>query len=128
MDMNELKDNISKYVYYDNYIREYKKKIDPIKNKRKQLMDNIIYTIKTNNIPELNVKLPDGKLGYTEKEIIAPLNNVYIKTMITNYFMENINDPSQISAAQDTAEHLIDYILKGRPVKKTLTLKRHFNK
>jgi hypothetical protein len=128
MDMNELKDNISKYVYYDNYIREYKKKIDPIKNKRKQLMDNIIYTIKTNNIPEINVKLPDGKLGYTEKEIIAPLNSVYIKTMITNYFMENINDPSQISAAQDTAEHLIDYILKGRPVKKTLTLKRHFNK
>ena len=126
--MNELKDNISKYVYYDNYIREYKKKIDPIKNKRKQLMDNIIYTIKTNNIPEINVKLPDGKLGYTEKEIIAPLNSVYIKTMITNYFMENINDPSQISAAQDTAEHLIDYILKGRPVKKTLTLKRHFNK
>ena len=128
MDMDELKNNISKYVYYDNYIREYKKKIDPIKNKRKQLLDNILYTIKTNNIPELNVRLPDGKLGYTEKEIIAPLNSVYIKTMITNYFMENMNDPKQISAAQETAEHLINYILNGRPVKKTTTLKRQFNK
>jgi|LakMenEpi03Aug12_release.lakeMendotaPanAssembly.Ray.scaffolds.fasta_scaffold939565_2 hypothetical protein len=128
MNINELKDNISKYVYYDNYIREYKKKIDPIKNKRKQILDNIIYTIKMNNIPQLNVKLPDGNLGCIEKEIIAPLNNVYIKTMITNYFMENINDPNQIKAAQDTAENLIDYILNGRPVKKTLTLKRKYNK
>ena len=67
-------------------------------------------------------------MGYTQKEIIAPLNSVYIKTMITNYFMENINDPTKISVAQETAEHLISYILDGRPVKKTLTLKRHFNK
>ena len=52
----------------------------------------IIYTIKMNNIPQLNVKLPDGNLGCIEKEIIAPLNNVYIKTMITNYFMENTED------------------------------------
>lgn len=128
MDMNEFKNNISKYVYYDNYIREYKKKIDPIKNKRKQLLDNIIYTIKTNNIPDINIKLPDGKLGYVEKEVIAPLNSVYIKTMITNFFMENINDPKQIAAAKDTSEELINYILNGRTVKKTLTLKRQFNK
>ena len=33
MNMNEFKSNISKYIYYYNYIREYKKKIDPIKNK-----------------------------------------------------------------------------------------------
>lgn len=128
MDMNEFKTNISKYVYYDNYIREYKKKIDPIKNKRKQLHDNILFTIKTNNIPEINIKLPDGKLGYSEKEIIAPLSSNYIKTMITNYFIENINDPSQIGAAKEAAEHLINYILNERPVKKTLTLKRQFSK
>jgi hypothetical protein len=128
MNMNEFKNNISKYVYYDNYIREYKKKIDPIKNKKKQLEDNILFTIKTNNIPEINIKLPDGKLGYIEKEVRAPLSSVYIKTMITNYFMENINDPSKIASAKEAAEHLINYILEERPIKKTLTLKRQFNK
>lgn len=129
MDINaQLKNSISKYIYYDNYIREYKKKIDPIKNKRKQLLDDILFTVKTNNIPELNVKLPDGTLGYIEKDVTAPLNNHYIKTMITTYFMENTKDPSKITAAQETAQNLIDYILESRPVKKTTTLKRHFNK
>ena len=126
--MNEFKSNISKYIYYDNYIREYKKKIDPIKNKRKQLSDNIIYSIKTKNISDVNIKLPDGKLGCVEKEVIAPINSVYIKTMITNFFMENINDPKQIEAAKNTSQELINYILNGRPVKKTITLKRQFNK
>ena len=129
MDINtQLKNSISKYIYYDNYIREYKKKIDPIKNKRKQLLDEILFTIKSNNIPELNVKLPDGSLGYIEKDISAPINNNYIKTMIINYFMENTKEPSQITAAQNTAQHLINYILNGRPTKKSGTLKRQFNK
>jgi len=128
MDINEFKNTISKYIYYDNYIREYKKKIDPIKNKRKQLSDNIIYSIKTKNISDVNIKLPDGKLGCVEKEVIAPINSVYIKTMITNFFMENINDPKQIEAAKNTSQELINYILNGRPVKKTITLKRQFNK
>jgi len=91
-------------------------------------LDDILFTVKTNNIPELNVKLPDGTLGYIEKDVIAPLNNQYIKTMITTYFMENTKDPSKITAAQETAQNLIDYILESRPVKKTTTLKRHFNK
>ena len=76
MDLNEFKSTISKYIYYDNLIREYKKKIDPIKNKRKQLLDNIIYDIKSKNIPDINIKLPDGKLGYVEKEVTAPINSV----------------------------------------------------
>ena len=124
---DELKKCISKYIYYDNYIREYNKKIDPIKNKRKQLQDEILFTIKTNNIPELNVKLPDGVLSYVERDTSTPLNINYVTTTITNYFMENIQNPSQIKLAQERALHLINYILDNRPTKTNTTLKRTFD-
>ena len=42
--------------------------------------------------------------------------------------MENIQDPQQIAAAKATSQELINYILNSRPVKKTITLKREFNK
>lgn len=124
----KLKETISKYVYYDNYIREYEKKIDPIKNKRKQLHDEILFTLKTNNIPELNVKLPDGSIGYVEKDTTSPLNISFVTSTITNYFMENIKDPSQIKLAQQKALHLVNYIMDNRQIKTNYSLKRTFDK
>ena len=124
----KLKETISKYVYYDNYIREYEKKIDPIKNKRKQLHDEILFTIKTNNIPELNVKLPDGCIGYIEKDTTSPLNISFVTSTITNYFMENIKDPSQIKLAQQKALDLVNYIMDNRQTKTNYSLRRTFDK
>jgi hypothetical protein len=125
---NELKQNISKYVYYDNYIRDIEKKLDPIREKRKMLQDNIVYIVKSNNVPELSVQLPDGALEFVEKETTSGLNINYVKTGISNYFMQFVKEPKQIVRAQEQADSLIQYLLDNRPVKTNYSLKRNFKK
>lgn len=125
---NELKQNISKYVYYDNYIRDIEKKLDPIREKRKMLQDNIVYIVKSNNVPELSVQLPDGALEFVEKETTSGLNINYVKTGISNYFMQFVKEPKQMVRAQEQADSLIQYLLDNRPVKTNYSLKRNFKK
>ena len=125
---NELKQNISIYVYYDNYIRDIEKKLDPIREKRKMLQDNIVYIVKSNNVPELSVQLPDGALEFVEKETTSGLNINYVKTGISNYFMQFVKEPKQMVRAQEQADSLIQYLLDNRPVKTNYSLKRNFKK
>ena len=122
---NQLKENIKKYVSIDNYLKEQNTKLLKYREKKKALESDILYTIKTYSLNDIEINLPDGKLNYVEKETHSPLNIAFLKNALVNYYSENTNN---MVAATQNAEKLLDYILKQRETKVDMCLKRTISK
>lgn len=116
-----LKEYIKKYVSIDNYIKEQNAKLGEYREKKRALEDNILYTIKTHNLQNIEINLPDGKLQYSEKEIHSPLSIHFLKNALVNYYSEKT---SNMVAATRQAEILLEYILNQRETRVESTLKR----
>jgi hypothetical protein len=118
---NQLREQIKKYVSIDNYLKEQNAKLSKYREKKKALEANILYTIKTYNLNDIEINLPDGKLNCVKKEPHTPLNVSFLKTALVNFYSEKTNN---MVAATQNAEQLLDYILKQRETKADMCLKR----
>jgi hypothetical protein len=56
---NQLKENIKKYISIDNYIKEQNVKLNEYREMKRSLEENIIYTIKTYDLKDIEINLPD---------------------------------------------------------------------
>jgi hypothetical protein len=118
---NQLKENIKKYISIDNYIKEQNLKLNEYRDMKRSLEENILYTIKTHNLKDIEINLPDGKLQYSEKETHNSLTIQFLKGALINYFSEKTNN---MILANQNAEVLLEYILSQRSTKVESTLKR----
>jgi hypothetical protein len=118
---NQLKENIKKYISIDNYIKEQNVKLNEYRDMKRSLEENILYTIKTHNLKDIEINLPDGKLQYSEKETHNSLSIQFLKGALINYFSQKTND---MILANQNAEILLEYILSQRTTKVESTLKR----
>jgi hypothetical protein len=118
---NELKDQIKKYVSVDNYIKQEYARLAEYRTQKKTLENNILHLIKTHDIPNVEINLPDGSLQCIEKETHSALNQTFLKNAFVAYFSEKTNN--MIKATQE-AEELLDFVLKQRETRKESGLRR----
>jgi hypothetical protein len=118
---NQLKENIKKYVSIDNYIKEQNAKLAEYREMKRSLEDNILYTIKTYDLKDIEINLPDGKLQYSEKETHSSLSIQFLRNALINYYSEKTKN---MVLANQHAEMLLEYILNQRTTKLESTLKR----
>jgi len=118
---NELKENIKKYVSVDNYIKQENAKLGEYRTQKKTLEENILYIIKTHNIKNVEISLPDGLLQCVEKETHSPLNVAFLRNAFVSYFSEKTSN--MINATQN-AEELLDHVLKQRETRRDYGLRR----
>jgi hypothetical protein len=119
----DLKENIKKYIQYDDYINKINEKLKPLVQKKNKLHKDILFMIKSNNIPKLKVDLPDSVLEYEVNERPQAINQNYVKQSIMNYYMLDAN-ATNINKRKLKAERLINYIMDNREIKISTKLER----
>lgn len=130
---SELREYIKKYVSYDNFLKQQNQKLAEIREKKKSAEEHILYTIKTYNLEDIEINLPDGNLAYNERDSYSPLSISFLKQALINYYSSNPKhqkDNSQAIGIEAVrkAEEMLDYILSQREVKKVSGLKRSFRR
>ena len=94
--------NIKKWVKLDNEIRAIKKEETKRKNEKKQLNEDLISLMKSNEIDCIDIK--DGQICYTQKSVKKPITKTYLLSILSKYFEGDL----------EKAENANDFILNNR--------------
>lgn len=108
--------NIKEWVKLDNEISQFKKQIKERNDNKKKLTDNLINTMKTNNIDCFDIN--GGAIIYKQSKIKKPLNGKSLLLALKNYYKENDN----------VAEDLTKFILDTREEKIKEVIRRKIDK
>jgi len=104
-DTNNLRDSVKNWLQIDNEIKQLQKEIKKRRNMKKQITDQLINTMKSNDIDVMNI--PDGRLVKTTNRVKAPLSKKHLIQSLLIYFKE---DP-------DMVKNLSSHIMDTRQVK-----------
>lgn len=103
----ELITNIREWVKLDNELKNYQKLIREMRVKKKMLTENLVETMKRNNIDAFDIK--DGSLIYRERKVKSGLTKKHIITQLGKLFE---NEPEKI-------EYITNAIMDSRETKIT---------
>ena len=108
-----LVQNIREWVKLDNEIRALKKEEKARQTEKKQLNENLIEIMKSNEIDCVDIK--DGQICYTQKNVKKPITKKNLMTILTKYFKGDM----------EKAENVNEFILDNREetTKETITRK-----
>ena len=112
----QLVNNIKEWIKMDTEIAQLKREIKDRNNKKKDLTENLVTTMKKNEIDCFDIN--GGSLVYKTSKIKKPINGKTLMSSLQNYYK---NDPK-------TAEELTKFVLDNREEKITETIKRKINK
>ncbi len=104
-DTNNLRDSVKNWLQIDNEIKQLQKEIKKRRNMKKQITDQLINTMKSNDIDVMNI--PDGRLVKTTNRVKAPLSKKHLIQSLLIYFKED----------QDMVKNLSSHIMDTRQVK-----------
>jgi hypothetical protein len=112
----QLLENVKTWLDIDNQIRTLQKEIRDRRKMKKELTQNLVGIMKTQDIDALNV--PDGQLIYNKTKTKAPLSKKHLLTSLTQFFK---ND-------QRMVDELAKYIMESRQEKEKENIKRKIKK
>ena len=112
----ELLENVKTWLDIDNEIRTLQKEIRNRRKLKKDLTQNLVGIMKTQDIDALNV--PDGQLIYNKTKTKAPLSKKHLLTSLTTFFK---NDKRMV-------DELAKYIMETRQEKEKENIKRKIKK
>jgi hypothetical protein len=112
----QLVANIKEWIKMDTEIAEFKKNIKDKTNKKKELTESLVKTMKTNQIDCFDIN--GGSLIYKTSKVKKPINAKTLMTTLQNYYK---NDPN-------IAAELTKFVLDNREEKITETIKRKIDK
>jgi len=112
----ELLKNVKTWLDIDNQIRTLQKEIRERRKLKKELTQNLVGIMKTQDIDAF--KVPDGQLIYNKTKTKAPLSKKHLLTSLAQYFK---ND-------QRTVDELAKYIMESRQEKEKENIKRKIKK
>ena len=112
----ELLENVKTWLNIDDQIRALQKEIRDRRKIKKELTENLVGIMKTQDIDALNV--PDGQLIYNKTKTKAPLSKKHLLISLSQYFK---NDPRLV-------EELSKYIMESRQEKEKENIKRKIKK
>lgn len=116
MSDDKLLNNVKDWISIDNEIRQLQKAIKDRRKQKKELTENLVLTMKQNDIDVFNI--PDGELLYTRTRTKCPLSKKHLLASLTQYFK---ND-------QVTIDRLSKFILESREIKEKENIKRKIKK
>jgi len=96
----ELVNNIKEWVKLDNEICQLKKQIKERNDKKKKLTDNLIVTMKKNDIDCFDIN--GGAIMYKQNKVKKALNAKTLLHALKNYYKDNEN------VAEDITKHILD--------------------
>ena len=111
-----LLDNVKQWINIDNEIRQLQGAIKERRKQKKELTDNLVHTMKQNDIDVFNI--PDGELIYTKTKSKRPLSKKHLLLSLSQYFK---NDKEMV-------ERLGTFILDSRQIKEKENIKRKIKK
>ena len=112
----DLLNNVKTWLDIDNQIRTLQKEIRDRRKLKKELTNNLVGIMKTQDIDALNV--PDGQPIYTKTKTKAPLSKKHLLLSLSTYFK---ND-------QRMVDELSKYIMESRQEKEKENIKRKIKK
>ena len=112
----DLLNNVKTWLDIDNQIRTLQKEIRDRRKLKKELTNNLVGIMKTQDIDALNV--PDGQLIYNKTKTKAPLSKKHLLLSLSTYFK---ND-------QRMFDELSKYIMESRQEKEKENIKRKIKK
>jgi hypothetical protein len=112
----QLVNNIKEWIKFDNEIAQLKAEIKDKNNKKKNLTENLVDTMKKNEIDCFDIN--GGALVYKQNKMKKPINGKSLLLALQNYYKNDEN----------TAEELTKHILDSREEKVKEVLIRKINK
>jgi len=116
MSNEQLLDSVKSWINIDNEIRQLQAAIKERRKQKKELTDNLVHTMKQNDIDVFNI--PDGELIYTKTKSKTPLSKKHLLLSLSEYFK---NDKQMV-------EQLGKFILDSRQIKEKENIKRKIKK
>jgi hypothetical protein len=108
----ELVQLIKDWITTDNEIRELNKQAKQRKDKLKKVSENLISTMKENEIDEFNVK--DGKIMYSKTSVKKPITKKNLMSILSKYYKGDISQAVEVN----------NFILENREEVVKETIKR----
>jgi hypothetical protein len=96
----QLVNNIKEWIKMDTEIAELKSQIKDRNNKKKNLTENLVTVMKTNNIDCFDIN--GGALVYKTNKVKKPINGKTLLMALQNYYK---TDPK---IAEDLTKHIMD--------------------
>ena len=91
----ELVQLIKDWITTDNEIRELNKQAKQRKDKLKKVSQNLINTMKENDIDEFNVK--DGKIMYSKTNVKKPITKKNLMYILSKYYKGDISQAIEMN-------------------------------
>jgi hypothetical protein len=112
----ELIQNIKEWVKLDNEISQFKKQIKERNDKKKNLTECLILTMKKNDIDCFDIN--GGAIMYKQSKVKKALNSKTLLLALKNYYKDNEN----------VAEDITKYVMDSREEKVKEIIKRKIDK
>jgi len=112
----QLVNNIKEWIKIDAEIVQLKAEIKERTNKKKNLTENLVTVMKTNQIDCFDIN--GGALVYKKNKIKKPINGKSLLASLQNYYKEN----------PTIAEELTKHVLDNREEQIKETIKRKVDK
>lgn len=109
----QLINNIKEWIKIDGEINNFKKQIKERNNAKKMLTDNLIVTMKKNEIDCFDIN--GGAIVYKQSKVKKALNGKTLLAALKTYYKDNE------SVAQDITKHVLDS--REEQVKETIRRK-----
>ena len=111
----QLVNNIRDWVKIDTEISQLRNEIKERNNKKKNMTENLVNVMKTNNIDCFDIN--EGSLIYKKSTVKKPINSKTLLSSLQSYYKD-----------QNVAEDLTKYIMDNREEKIKETIKRKVHK
>jgi hypothetical protein len=112
----QLVNNIKEWIKLDNDIVRFKSEIKERTNKKKQLTENLVNVMRTNNIDCFDIN--GGAIIYKKNKVKKPINGKSLLHILQTYYSDN----------KQIAEDLTKYVLENREEQVKETIRRKIEK
>ena len=112
-----FEDNVRQWTILDTKIRLANSQIKEMRTMRDNLSNNVCEYMKQNGLDKRKIEIADSKIEVIEKKEYSSLTMGYLEKCLS----EIIQEP-------DSVKHILQYIKDKRIIKKSIELKRTFNK
>ena len=114
----ELIQIIKDWITTDNEIRELNKQAKQRKDKLNKISQNLMNTMKENEIDEFNVN--DGKIMYAKTSVKKPITKKNLLSILSKYYKGDTTQATDVNNfILDNREEVVKETIKRTIVKKT---------
>jgi len=108
-------ENVKKWVAMDSQIKMINEKMQKIRNVKREVLDEIVKYVESNEMTHSKIEITDGDLKFFEKKEYTPLSYSYLEKCLGRI----ISDPKQV-------DHIMRYVKENREVKSTVDIRRTY--